>query len=81
MASITIRKLDDRLKVQLKQRAAQHGHSMEEEARNILRELLEHERPKNAADIALELFGPKRGFKLDLPPRLPFRPPPDFSKE
>jgi plasmid stability protein len=81
MASITIRKLDDRLKVQLKQRAAQHGHSMEEEARNILRESLEHERPKNAADIALELFGPKRGFKLDLPPRLPFRPPPDFSKE
>jgi antitoxin FitA len=79
VASITIRKLDDRLKSQLKQRAAQHGRSMEEEARMILRESLGRERPKNAADIALELFGPKRGFKLDLPPRAPFRLPPDFS--
>ena len=81
MASITIRRLDERLKSQLKHRAAQHGRSMEEEARVILRESLERERPKNAADIALELFGPKRGFKLDLPPRTPFRPPPDFSGE
>jgi len=79
MASITIRKLDDRLKSRLKHRAAQHGCSMEEEARNILRETLSHEEPKNAADIALELFGPKRGFKLDLPPRGAFREPPDFS--
>jgi plasmid stability protein len=81
MASITIRKLDDRLKSQLKHRAAEHGRSMEEEARTILRESLERERPKNAADIALELFGPKHGFELDLPPRRPFRPPPDFSEK
>ena len=81
MASITIRRLDDSLKNRLKQRAAQHGRSMEEEARNILRESLERERPKNAADIALELFGPTHGFKLDLPPRTSFRPPPDFSDE
>ncbi|HVH81061.1 MAG TPA: plasmid stabilization protein [Stellaceae bacterium] len=81
MASITIRRLDERLKTQLKHRAAQHGCSMEEEARNILRESLGRDRPKNAADIALELFGPKRGFKLDLPSRESFRPPPDFSKE
>jgi len=81
MASITIRKLNDSLKMRLKARAAEHGCSMEEEARNILRESLEYKRPKNAADLALELFGPKRGFKLDLPPRVPFRPPPDFSKE
>ena len=79
MASITIRRLDDRLKTQLKQRAAQHGCSMEEEVRNILRASLERDRPKNAADLALELFGPKRGFRLDLPPRTPFREPPDFS--
>jgi antitoxin FitA len=81
MASITIRKLDDRLKSQLKHRAAQHGRSMEEEARVILRESLEQGRPETMADIARELFGPKRGFKLDLPPRQPFRLPPDFSKE
>lgn len=81
MASITIRRLDDRLKSQLKHRAAAHGRSMEEEARNILRESLEHERPETMADIARELFGPGRGFELDLPPRVASRPPPDFSKE
>jgi phosphopantothenoylcysteine decarboxylase/phosphopantothenate--cysteine ligase len=37
MASLTIRKLDDSLKKRLRMRAAQHGRSMEDEARNILR--------------------------------------------
>jgi plasmid stability protein len=81
MASITIRRLDDSLKAQLKARAAEHGRSMEEEARQILRESLDRHRPKNAADIALELFGPKHGVRLDLPPREEFRPPPDFSEK
>ena len=81
MASITIRKLDDSLKTRLKARAAEHGRSMEEEARQILRDSLDRQQPKNAADIALELFGPKHGFKLDLPSREYFRPQPDFSKE
>jgi plasmid stability protein len=79
MASITIRKLDDRLKSQLKQRAAQHGCSMEEEARQILRESLGRERPETLGDIARELFGSKRGFRLQLPPREKMREPPDFS--
>ena len=81
MASITIRKLDDALKTRLKARAAEHRCSMEEEARQILRQSLEHGRPETMADIARELFGAKHGFELDLPPRRPFRPPPDFSKE
>lgn len=37
MASITIRNLDDSVKAQLRLVAAQHGCSMEEEARKILR--------------------------------------------
>jgi phosphopantothenoylcysteine decarboxylase/phosphopantothenate--cysteine ligase len=37
MASLTIRKLDDALKKHLRLRAARHGRSMEDEARNILR--------------------------------------------
>jgi plasmid stability protein len=37
MASITIRNLDDSLKRRLRIRAAEHGRSMEEEAREILR--------------------------------------------
>ena len=37
MASITIRNLDDDIKHLLRVRAAEHGRSMEEEARDILR--------------------------------------------
>jgi plasmid stability protein len=40
MASITIRNLDDTLKRRLRKRAAEHGRSMEEEAREILRLLV-----------------------------------------
>ena len=36
MSSITIRKLDPALKERLRVRAAEHGHSMEAEARDIL---------------------------------------------
>jgi antitoxin FitA len=37
MASITIRRLDESTKKRLRMRAASHGRSMEEEARNVLR--------------------------------------------
>ena len=40
MASITIRNLDDNLKVRLRLRAAQHSCSMEAEVRNILYQTL-----------------------------------------
>jgi len=38
MASLTVRQLDDRLKKQLRLRAARHGRSMEDEVRVILKE-------------------------------------------
>ncbi|MGA7788677.1 MAG: bifunctional phosphopantothenoylcysteine decarboxylase/phosphopantothenate--cysteine ligase CoaBC, partial [Xanthobacteraceae bacterium] len=38
MASLTVRQLDDKLKVKLRLRAARHGRSMEDEVRVILRE-------------------------------------------
>jgi antitoxin FitA len=40
MATLTIRNLDDELKSRLRIRAARHDHSMEEEARSILRDVL-----------------------------------------
>jgi plasmid stability protein len=40
MASITIRNLDDDLKRRLRVRAAENGRSMEEEARELLRQAL-----------------------------------------
>jgi antitoxin FitA len=45
MATLTIRKLDDRLMVRLRVRAAHNGRSMEEEAREILKSALEVEEP------------------------------------
>jgi plasmid stability protein len=46
MASITIRNLDDDIKQRLRVRAAEHGRSMEEEAREILRRVMT-EAPSN----------------------------------
>ncbi len=47
MAQILVRNLDDRLKVRLQRRARKNGRSMEEEAREILRNALkEEEAPK-----------------------------------
>jgi plasmid stability protein len=47
MAQILVRNLEDRLKGRLQRRAKRHGRSMEEEAREILRNALrEDETPK-----------------------------------
>jgi antitoxin FitA len=45
VASITIRNLDAKLKERLRMRAAQHGRSMEDEARDILRTALAEDQP------------------------------------
>ena len=65
MANITIRHLDDGLKVRLRVRAAEHGHSMEAEARLILRDALDSERPRTLADLAREMFGSAHGIALE----------------
>ncbi len=81
MASLTIRKLDLAVKERLRARAAQHGRSMEEEARRILSDVCgPGDRTETLADIALELFGPENGIDLDIQLRQPLREPPDFSK-
>ena len=41
MASLTVRQLDERLKKQLRLRAARNGRSVEDEVRNILRDAAE----------------------------------------
>ncbi len=45
MSSITIRNLDPALKEKLRVRAAEHGHSMEAESRDILRMALSRRGP------------------------------------
>lgn len=44
MGQITVRQLDDHLIQTLRERAAAHGHSMEQEARRILTEALSADR-------------------------------------
>lgn len=83
MASITIRKLDEQVKLKLRVRAAEHGRSMEEEAREILCNAMEKTPAKrrsvaqsirkNLADSGL------KGFDLPLYERGAMREPPDFS--
>jgi antitoxin FitA len=81
MASITIRRLDDSVKARLRIRAAQHGRSMEEEARHLLSAALSEEpkRPLNLVESIRRLVAPFGGVELEIPPREPMREPPDFK--
>lgn len=51
MAQFTVRNLEEDIKDRLKRRAARHGYSMEEEARQILRNALKDE------DVAVVRLG------------------------
>ena len=77
MASITIRQLPDSTKRKLKIRAAQHGRSMEQEAREILQiELAKPVRTgKDLVEAIRRRFAPYGGVDLEIPPRGPIRDP------
>jgi plasmid stability protein len=81
MASLTIRDLDASVKAKLRVRAAQHGRSMEEEVRTILRAALAETPPQteNLAQAIRRLFEPLGGMELELPPREKMREPPTFD--
>ena len=81
MASIVIRNLDDQTKDRLRIRAAHRRRSMEDEARNILREALAQE-SVSSGDLAESIasrFEPFGGVELDIPAREAMREPPDYS--
>lgn len=81
MAVMTIRNIDDALKTRLRLRAAMHGRSMEDEARDILRSALSTEvpRPRNLGQAIHERFS---ALDVDLPdlPREPIRKPVEFDE-
>ncbi len=81
MATLTIRNLDAALKERLRVRAAQHGHSMEAEVRDILQDTLNQpERPAvNLYQRIRSRFAPLGGVDLELPPREPAPEPPRFD--
>ncbi|WP_299911446.1 hypothetical protein [uncultured Paracoccus sp.] len=81
MASITIRNLDDGIKRRLRVRAAEHGRSMEEEAREILREVVGDLRPPlNLARSLRARVAETGGIDLDIPARDAMREPPAFGQ-
>ena len=76
MASITIRNLEDDLKRRLRVRAAEHGRSMEEEAREILRQVVAVPLPPRDLAAAMRARVAKvGGVELDIPAREPLREP------
>jgi plasmid stability protein len=82
MSSITIRKLDPRIKERLRVRAARHGCSMESEARRILASVLEAgdgPQARNLYDRIRERSEPLGGVDLELPVPEPAREPPRFE--
>ena len=73
MASMTIRNLDDSLKRRLRIRAAEHGKSMEEEAREILRSALSQEDPPSSS-LSTRIsrrFAEVGGVEFQIPEREP----------
>jgi plasmid stability protein len=82
MSSITIRNLDPAIKERLRVRAAEHGHSMEAEARRILQTSLKSPARAPASNLyerIRALVEPLGGIDLELPPREPTRDPPTFD--
>ncbi|MGO9441493.1 MAG: FitA-like ribbon-helix-helix domain-containing protein [Terriglobales bacterium] len=82
MAALTIRRLDEKTKARLRIRAAHHGRSMEEEAREILRSSLLDSRPTkgNLVESIRRRFAALGGVKLELPRRDAVRQPPHFGE-
>lgn len=81
MATLTIRNLDDGVKRRLRIRTAEHGRSMADEVRDILRRTLgEASLPERPLGTAIrELFKAAGGIELDMPPRQAIRKPPRFD--
>lgn len=81
MASLTIRNLEDNLKADLRVRAAQHGRSMEEEARQILRQVLAPAMPSGSLSERIHRrFAALDADNLPIPARRPSRPAPQWDE-
>ena len=79
MAVLTIRNIEDSVKERLRVLAATHGHSMEEEARVILRRAVGGVDGAGLWALSRRLFESADGVELDLPRRGGDRASPDFT--
>ena len=72
MSNISVRRIDEETMARLRQRAAAHGVSMEEEVRRILEAAVME--PARLGDLARDTFGPAHGADIELPARKPHTP-------
>ena len=80
MTNLTIRNIDESVKTGLSVRAAKHGQSIEEEARQILSQVLLPS-PNSSEGLGSRIhrrFAILGGVELTLPKRKPSRQPPDL---
>lgn len=82
MGVLTIRNLDDRVKMHLCIRAARHGRSVEDEVRDILLRALSavSPAPEDLGEAIHSRFRSLGGIDLVPPPREPVRRLPDFGE-
>jgi len=76
VANLSVRKIDNETLARLRARAAQHGVSVEEEARQIIQEAVSA--PERLGDLAVRVFGHQYGVEMELPQR-GVHEPMDFS--
>jgi plasmid stability protein len=82
MSTMTIRNLDDQVKRHLRIRAARHGRSMEDEARDILRSSLSTDTTDTGAlvESIRARIEPLGGIDLGILPRGAIRKPPTIDE-
>jgi len=76
MANLSVKKLDGETLARLRARAARHGVSVEEEARQIIQDAVSA--PERLGDLAVRFFGSQYGAEVELPQRGAHEPM-DFS--
>jgi plasmid stability protein len=82
MAQLVVRNLDEGVKTRLQRRAIRHGHSMEEEVRDILRNAV---KPESSTAVALGSRIRSRfariGLREDIPELRGHKPRPAIFKK
>ena len=79
VVAMNIRGLAPKVRQALKERAARHGVSMEEEVRRILIHAVGADEPGDLAVVFLSAFGPSHGVELEIPSRNEMPRELDFS--
>ncbi len=79
MATLTIRNLNENTKSIIRQRAAKNGHSMEEEARQILNRATLEVETTGLGTLFSNMYAEVSDIGFELPERSPGREPLDFS--